>query len=457
MTDLNNRLKVIEQMISIQEAVQEKVNDTMNWFKYQIRDILTTQFQSIKDGIDQVQKKPKLFDTPTIPNSISTASTHYFTQPDSSTDILIVDTSHKNNQIHAKSAFNKPTKTPPNTPNLQKLEVAGKQTKDLFKVNGLMHKTTPQISKALYKLTPSVKSDLLTQKNEEIKSRAIRLYNANVIPRIIGRLFDFKGYWIIHVWGNFYQFPPQRADKMRLERDQCLEMYNKGFSTEEISKSLCIKTVRVKYYLGQIPNLSKFYSLEYKILACKEVMEGGDLKTACSKYRIPIQDLQLWIKEYNSTNTIKMSHYEAIKSDPKYDGVVIRNVLEEYLIDQDIEKVALKYKVTPKIRILNWIKSFNDSLYMKETGSDEEQASSKSQSLEIKPVKFQKDVNINLADEDNVLKVTSFQDLSKPANKSPEVLIPESVLSINRPKNGELTMKFLSNLKEILKADQKKC
>lgn len=462
MSDLNNRLEVIEQMIRIQETVQDRFNDTINWFRYQIKDILTTQFQVMKEDIDHVQKKPKLSDTAVTPTTISKADIAYSSHTDSSSEVLVVDTiehttktnSKSNQHLPAKSIAKKHSKTLTNPSTLSEshtnlnLEDTVRPAKTLLKLSGKIHKTTPQISKSIAKLTPPVKTDPLTLKNEEIKSRAVRLYNANVIPRIIGRLFDIKGYWVIHVWGNFQQFPPHSANKMRLEQERCLELYEKGFSSEEISKSLCLRSVRVKYYLGQLPNLSKFYCLEYRISACKEVIQGADIKNVCSKYKIPIANIQLWIKEYESTNTIKMSPYDSIKADAEYDGVVIRNVLEEYLVDQNINKVALKFKVSPQARILNWIQSFNDSLYIKETGSDEETESpNKPSNTQSQAVDIQQDVNQEIPESD-VLEIAPSSELLNPAIVRSEVLIPEFVAASNTPSKVEMTKKFLFNLKE---------
>jgi transposase-like protein len=382
MSDFNNRISLIKRIMNIQETMQERINDTMNWFRSQIREVLDTQFQDLNHGGEPV-KKPRL-ETPALPNGVRQADLSSSSNADSTQDVLVlgppqpkpkqlptVRTPAKKVLPSSKSAMNALDLA-------ASLEVSDKRSKDTLKmVNGKIHKTTPELSQSLNKLSLPPKPSLNEQKNEEIKSRAVRLYRMNVIPRIIGRLFDIKGYWAIHVWGNFEQFPANTANKLRSERDRSIQMQNSGYSPEEIAKDLNIKGLRVKYYLGLLPDMSRFFSLEYRLAACKEVLAGADYREVCDKYEILICDLKDWVKEYSEHNTIKMSTFDFIKSDGQYDGAVIRKVLEEYLVTSNIEEVAKKYNIRPQARIIRWIKCFNDSLYLKENTSNIEESPSK--------------------------------------------------------------------------------
>lgn len=217
--------------------------------------------------------------------------------------------------------------------------------------------STSEISVASSSLHPRVLTYL-----QQIKSRAIALYKANVPTIIISRLLDLQDPWILHVWGDYSQYPTDYSKKLRRTRKECREMYARKCDVNTIGTALRITTHKVKCHLELTDIFENFIPLEHRIDAVKAVIEGENVTKTAQIFEVSEQNLKSWLNQYIETRTIKMSPEDKILGDGDYDGLMIRKALEEYLISRDLEATADKLHIVPSTYIRRWMSLLSESI-----------------------------------------------------------------------------------------------
>ena len=197
---------------------------------------------------------------------------------------------------------------------------------------------------------------------QQIQPRAIALYNANVPTLVISRLLDIQDPWIIHVWGDYSQYPTEYSNKLRKTRKECLAMHARKFDLNSIAKALKITTHKVKCHLQLQGIFENFIPLENRLDAVKAVIEGENVAKAAEIFGVPEHTLKSWLNQYTETRTIKMSSEDKIVGDGDYDGLMIRKALEEYFISRDLEATAEKLNIVPASYIRRWVNLLTESI-----------------------------------------------------------------------------------------------
>lgn len=196
---------------------------------------------------------------------------------------------------------------------------------------------------------------------QQIKPRAIALYQAGVAPNVIGKLLDISDNWIFHVWGNYTQFPIKYARKMRNIKKKCQNLYSECADIQIVSQTLGVKPLKVKYHLDILPIFKDFLTLEYRLEACQAVIYGQSLSKVSELYDIPEKTLKSWVVEYKEKKTVKMTSFDNIVGEGEYNGLIIRKTVEMYLLTKDLNLAAAKFNVQSCDTVQRWVNLFTDS------------------------------------------------------------------------------------------------
>ncbi|CAG9321163.1 unnamed protein product [Blepharisma stoltei] len=191
---------------------------------------------------------------------------------------------------------------------------------------------------------------------ELLKSRVRELYEKNISPSFISKLFNLN-LELVHSLGNWKQVPDEISSKMIEMKNECLKLKEKGFTLKEIGKTIRIPRKKVLILFGELTPIDLLKSAESKKCVVNKIAEGVSKIALSQELGTPVYKIQNWVDKVS--NGRPLSDEDSIRSEGEISRETIRNSIFHYYQTNNKDLAASICSQKPE-KIVQWVDRFEN-------------------------------------------------------------------------------------------------
>ncbi|CAG9321977.1 unnamed protein product [Blepharisma stoltei] len=196
----------------------------------------------------------------------------------------------------------------------------------------------------------------LSSHMELIKTRVRDLYEKNISPSLISKLFNLS-LELVHSLGDWKQVPSEIASKMIEMKNDCIKLRDKGSSLKDISKAMRIPKKKVLILYGEITPNDLLKSAESKKVIVKKIAEGVSKVALSQELGMPVYKIQNWLDKV--ANGRELSDEDSIHSEGEFQRDTIRNSIFYYYQTNNKDLAASICNTKPE-KVARWVDRFEN-------------------------------------------------------------------------------------------------